>query len=162
LSGLHAVPFPTARDLGDEFTLSANDLRHRAVFNGIWQAGGGLQISGLYYLGLGERAATVYGGDLRVTGAGVGAQALRRQRLRPDGSIVPRNSFTQPARNRVDVRVQQRIPLPGRASVDGIAEVFNAFNSPNWSITTDESSRQYLQRTSGLNRTAQFGFRFTF
>ena len=56
----------------------------------------------------------------------------------------------------------QRIPLPGRASVDGIAEVFNAFNSPNWTITTDESSRQYLQRTSGLNRTAQFGFRFTF
>jgi hypothetical protein len=162
LSGLHAVPFPTSPDLGDEFTLSANDLRHRAVFNGIWQAGGGLQISGLYYLGLGERAATVYGGDLRVTGAGVGAQALRRQRLRPDGSIVPRNSFTQPARNRVDVRVQQRIPLPGRASVDGIAEVFNAFNSPNWTITTDESSRQYLQRTSGLNRTAQFGFRLTF
>jgi hypothetical protein len=40
--------------------------------------------------------------------------------------------------------------------------VFNIFNSPNWTITTDESSRQYLQRTSGLNRTAQFGFRLTF
>jgi hypothetical protein len=162
LSGLHAVPFPTSPDLGGEFSLSANDLRHRAVFNGIWQAWRGLQVSGLYYLGIGERAATVYGGDLRVTGAGVGAQALRRQRLRPDGTIIPRNSFTQPARKRMDVRLQQRISLPRRGSVDLIAEAFNVFNSPNWTITTDQSSRQYLQRTSGTNRTAQFGFRFTF
>jgi hypothetical protein len=104
----------------------------------------------------------VYGGYLRVTGAGVGAQALRRQRLRPDGTIIPRNSFTQPARKRMDVRLQQRISLPRRGSVDLIAEAFNVFNSPNWTITTDQSSRQYLQRTSGTNRTAQFGFRFTF
>ena len=162
LSGLHSVPFPTSKDLGGEFGFSSNDLRHRAVFNGIWQVGRGFQMSGLYYLGVGERSATVYAGDLRVTGAGGGGQALRRQRLRPDGTIIPRNSFTQPARKRMDLRLQQRIPLPGRASIDGIAEVFNVFNSPNWTLTTDESSRQYLQRTSGQNRTAQFGFRFTF
>jgi hypothetical protein len=119
-------------------------------------------VSGLVYTGIGERAATVYGGDLRGLGGGAGAQALRRQRLRPDGTIVPRNSFTQPPRRRVDVRLQQRIPLPGRAALDGIAEVFNVFNSPNWTINTDESSRQYLQRIAGLNRTVQFGFRFTF
>jgi hypothetical protein len=60
------------------------------------------------------------------------------------------------------VRVQQRVPLPGRVALDGIAEVFNVFNSPNWTISTDESSRQYLQRIAGQNRTAQFGFRLTF
>jgi hypothetical protein len=162
LSGLNEVPFATSPDLGGEFTLSASDLRHRAVFNGIWQVGGGFQVSGLYYLGVGERAATVYAGDLRVTGAGVGAQALRRQRLRPDGTIIPRNDFTQPPRRRMDLRLQQRIPLPGRASIEGIAEVFNLFNSPNWTITTDESSRQYGLRTAGQNRTAQVGFRLTF
>jgi hypothetical protein len=40
--------------------------------------------------------------------------------------------------------------------------VFNVFDSPNWTINTDESSRQYLQRVTGQNRTAQFGFRLTF
>jgi hypothetical protein len=161
-SGLDQVPFPTAPDLGGEFTLASTDLRHRAVFNGIWQVGRGFQVSGLFYTGVGERAATVYGGDLRGLGGGAGGQALRRQRLRPDGTIVPRNDFTQPARRRVDLRLQQRIPLGGRASIDGIAEVFNVFNSPNWTIATDESSRQYGQRIAGQNRTAQFGFRLTF
>ena len=161
-SGLDQVPFPTAPDLGGEFTLGSTDLRHRAVFNGIWQVGRGFQLSGLFYTGIGERAATVYGGDLRGLGGGAGAQALRRQRLRPDGTIVPRNAFTQPPRRRVDLRVQQRVPLPGRLALDGIAEVFNVFNSPNWTISTDESSRQYLQRIAGQNRTAQFGFRLTF
>jgi hypothetical protein len=152
----NAVP-----DLGGEFSLGSTDLRHRAVFNGIWQVGGGFQLSGLFYTGIGERAATVYGGDLRGLGGGAGAQALRRQRLRPDGTIVPRNSFTQPPRRRVDLRAQQRIPI-GRVAIDGIAEVFNVFNSPNWTINTDESSRQYMQNVAGANRTVQFGFRLTF
>ena len=96
------------------------------------------------------------GGDQRGFGATGSA------RLRQDGSIVPRNSFTQPARRRVDLRVQQRIPLPGRASIDGIAELFNVFNSPNWTIDTQESSQQFGRRISGESRTAQFGFRLTF
>ena len=155
-SGLEQVPFPTAPDFGGEFTFDATDQRHRAMFNGIWTIGRGLQASGLFYLGVGERAATNYGGDLRGYGGGGSA------RLRPDGTIVPRNDFTQPARRRFDLRLQQRIPLPGRASIDGIAEVFNLFNSPNWTITTQESSPQFGQHTSGENRTAQLGFRLTF
>jgi hypothetical protein len=155
-SGLDQVPFATAPDLGGEFTFDSTDLRHRAVFNGIWQVGRGFQASGLVYLGVGERAATTYGGDVRGFGATGSA------RLRPDGSIVPRNGATQPSRTRVDLRVQQRIPLPGRASIDGIAELFNVFNSPNWVIDTQESSAQFGRRISGENRTAQFGFRLTF
>ena len=141
--GLQMVPFETSRDLGGEFTLGQTDQRHRAVFNGIWQVGRGFQVSGLYYLGVGERAQHVYGGDLRGIGGGAGAQALRRQRLRPDGTIIERNSFTQPRRQRVDMRVQQRIPLGGRLSIDGIAEVFNVFNSPNWTLNSDQANRQY-------------------
>jgi hypothetical protein len=155
-SGLEQVPFPTAPDLGGEFTFDASDLRHRAVFNGIWQVGRGFQVSGLFYLGVGERAVTSYGGDLR----GFGGQGS--QRLRPDGTIVPRNALTQPARRRVDLRVQQRLPLGGRVAIDGIAEVFNVFNSANLTIATVESSPQYLQATAGENRAAQLGFRLTF
>ena len=89
----NAVP-----DLGGEFTLGSTDLRHRAVFNGIWQVGRGFQLSGLYYTGIGERAATVYGGDLRGLGGGAGGQALRRQRLRP---MAPSARTTTPSRRGV-------------------------------------------------------------
>src|SRR5258705_290326 len=58
--------------------------------------------------------------------------------------------------------VQQKITLPHRVALGGVAELFNVFNSPNWTITTVETSPQYLQRTSGQNRTAQVGFRITF
>ena len=68
-----------------------------------------------------------------------------------------------PAQNRTDLRVQQRIPLGGRFAIDGIAEVFNMFNRPNYGIGTVESiPSQYLQPISAQTRTAQFGFRLTF
>ena len=107
---------------------------------------------------LGERAETIYGGDLR----NLGASSAQIKRLRPDGSIVPRNSLTQPSRNRTNVRLQQRIPLPRRASIDLIAEAFNVFNQPNWTISTQENNVQYGQRTAGLYRTMQLGFRVLF
>ena len=105
---------------------------------------------------VGERAATSYGGDLRGFGATGSA------RLRPDGTIVPRNDFTQPARKRLDLRLQQRVPLVRGVSIDAIAEVFNVLNSPNWTITTQESSQQFGVPTSAENRTVQLGFRLTF
>jgi carboxypeptidase family protein/TonB-dependent receptor-like protein len=156
MSGLQPVPFATAPDLGGEFTFDPTDQRHRAVFNGIWQVGRGFQMSGLYFVLVGERSATNYGGDVRGFGATGSA------RLRPDGTIVPRNNFTQPARKRFDLRAQQRIPLPGRVAIDAIAEVFNLFNSPNFTINTTESNAQFNRATSGQNRTAQLGFRLTF
>jgi hypothetical protein len=132
------------------------------VLNGIWDVGRGLQVSGVFYTGIGERATTTYGTDVRnIAGVG-GPESSSRLRARADGSIVPRNWFTQPPRRKADVRVQQKIALPHRVALEGIAEVFNVFNSPNWTITTVETSPQYLQRTSGQNRTAQVGFRITF
>jgi hypothetical protein len=84
-------------------------------------------------------------------------------RLRPDGTIVPRNSIISPPQNVTSLRAQQRIPLPGRLSIDAIAEVFNIFDRPNWTIGTEESQRaQYLQHTNAQYRSAQVGFRLTF
>jgi hypothetical protein len=152
------VTFPLAQDLKGEWGLAEGDQRHRVVLNGIWQVGRGFQVSGIHYASAGDRSATSYGSDLRNLGAG----SVERQRLRPDGSIVARNAFTQPARNRTNVRVQQKISLPSRVSIDLMAEAFNVFNRPNWTITTQEQSPQYLKRTAGENRTMQFGFRVTF
>ena len=53
-------------------------------------------MSGYHYFGAGNRSATSYGGDLR--GYGPGGEG----RLRPDGTIVPRNSFIQPVQNRTE------------------------------------------------------------
>ncbi len=156
-SGLEPVPFATAADLGGEWGLSADDQRHRMVLNGIWQVGHGFQVSALHFFAAGVRLAHTYGGDVRGTGANFS------QRLRPDNTIVPRNDLIAPKQNKTDIRFQQRIPLGGRVSIDGIAEVFNAFNRHNWGIGTQESTvTQFLQHTSAQVRTAQFGFRLTF
>ena len=62
-------------------------------------------------------------------------------RRRDDGSIIERNSFVGTALHRVDMRLQQRIPLGGRRSLDGIFEVFNLFDYANFgSFTTDVDS----------------------
>jgi hypothetical protein len=156
-SGLEQITFPTAPDLGGEWGLSADDQRHRMVLNGIWQVGKGFQLSALHFFSAGNRLVHTYGGDVRGTGANFS------QRLRPDGTIVPRNDLLAPPQNRTDIRFQQRIPLGGRVSIDGIAEVFNVFNRPNWGIGTQESTVSlFLQHTTAQVRTAQFGFRLTF
>ena len=156
-SGLQQVTFATAPDLGGEWGLSADDVRHRGVFNGIWQVGHGFQLSGLHFFAAGIRQNNIYGGDLRNTGV------VSTARLRPDATIVPRNAILAPPQNRTDLRLQQRIKLHGHAAIDGIAEVFNVFNRPNWGIGLMESSpTQYLQHVSAQTRTAQFGFRVTF
>jgi hypothetical protein len=155
-SGLNIVPFKVAPDLGNDFTYGQDDQRHRVVFNGIWEITHGLQLSAIHYFGAGIRANTNYGSDNRNTGASFS------QRLRPNGTIIPRNGFTQPAQNKTDIRLQQRIPLGGRNAIDLIAEVFNAFNMENYTLVTTESAANFNKPSSGQNRTAQLGFRVTF
>ena len=162
-NGAPDVGFKVAPDLGGEYTLAAGDQRHRAVFNGIWQPKHGLQLSGLYFFGSGVRFPTSYGGDVR--GVGVGGVG----RLRPDGTLVARNNFVGKPIHRVDLRAQQRIRLVGRASIDGMFEVFNLFNHANYgSYTTVEAlGALYGQPSQNSNvafqpRMLQLGFRFAF
>ena len=69
-------------------------------------------------------------------------------RLRPDGTIVPRNNFVGDPLHRVDVRIQRRFNFGG-LSVDGIAEVFNLFNHENYgNYITVESNRNYGRPTA--------------
>jgi hypothetical protein len=165
LSGLRQVTFAVARDLGNEYTLAETDQRHRVVFNGIWQLGYGFQVSGLYFYGSGQRLERIY--DLDVRDLGVDG-LTGSPRVRPDGTIVPRNSFVGKPVHRVDLRLQQRLPIRGRAGIDGILEVFNLFDRKNFgSYVTDESSPRFGQPTTTTNlaftpRALQLGFRVTF
>jgi hypothetical protein len=143
------------QDLGEEYGLATTDQRHRAVFNGIWDVGYGFQLSGLYFYGSGQRFATTYGGG-------------DRPRLRPDGSIVPRNNFVGLPLHRVDFRLLRRFGLGGRRSIDGIVEAYNLFNHENFgNYEVRESNANYGKPIPLLSlvyqpRMLQLGFRATF
>lgn len=138
----------------------SGDQRHRATFNGIWEAGYGLQLSGLYIYGDNGWATPTSGVDVLQSGSSSG-------RLRPDGTIIPRNSFDLPSMHRVDMRLQRRFAVR-QVSVDGIFEVFNVFNHANYGgFTLNETSASYGRPTENLNaayqpRMVQLGFRFAF
>jgi hypothetical protein len=157
-SGLNPTPFPVSSVYGGQWGLSADDQRHRLVLSGVWSVYKGFQLSGLHYLGAGIRDSATYGGDIK----GVGCSCFD-QRIRPDGSIVPRNALIVPAQNKTDLRLQQKINIGSRRSFDLIADVFNVFNRPNWGIGENEATAsQFLQHISATVRTMQFGFRLTY
>ncbi len=156
------VGFTLAPDMGGDYTLAATDQRHRAVFNGIWDAGRGFQLSGIYLFGSGLRYTTNYGGDLRDQGFG------GTGRLRPNGTIVPRNSLVGKPIHRMDVRLQQRLTVRRRTQLEGVFEVFNLFNHANYgTYVTQESNAAYGKPAFNSNvayqpRTLQLGFRIVF
>jgi len=170
ISGIQQVTFPVAADLGSDYTLAVTDQRHRFVVNSIWQVGHGFQVSGIYFYGSGERYATSYTGDLRGLGvAGLTGDAeTTSERLRQDGTIISRNNFVGKPIHRVDLRLQQRLPIFGRTGVDGILEVFNLFDRANYgNYTLDEASPVYRNPEQSRNlayreRVLQLGFRATF
>jgi hypothetical protein len=154
------VPVTLAPDYREEFYLSGAQ-RHRLVYNGIWDVGGGFQLSGLYIVADQGKLTAVSGIDVRDTGTTGGG------RLRPNGTFIDRNGFDMPTMQRVDVRAQRRFRF-GRAQVDGILEVFNLFNYKNYgSFVTNEASPAYGQPAPNQNfaywpRLMQLGFRVSF
>ena len=164
LSGLVRVPFPVSKEFGNDYSGAVSDQRNRAVFNGIWEVGYGFQLSGIYFYGSGERTVTTCG--CGAVNAIIGATGSDRLRL--NGTIVPRDNFVGLPIHRVDMRLQRHFRMSRRAGADGIVEVFNAFNRANYgSYVTNEASPQYQQPISSANlsyapRSVQLGFRFTF
>jgi hypothetical protein len=170
------IGFPLAPDLGGDYTVAGayagggvaagGDQTHRAVFNGIWDVGYGVQLSGIYFYGSGERRRTNFGSDLRDEGGTVGI--IGAARLRRDGSIIPREGIVGDPIHRVDMRLQKRLTLGGRWNLEGILEVFNVFNHANYgSYTTNESNANYGKPSSNTNlayqaRMLQLGFRTSF
>jgi carboxypeptidase family protein/TonB-dependent receptor-like protein len=170
------IGFELAPDLGGEYDLAgayagggvaaAGDQRHRAVVNGIWDIGYGVQLSGIYFFGSGERRRTNFGSDLRDEGGTVGI--IGSARLRRDGTIIPRTGLVGDPIHRVDMRLQKRLPLGARVQIDGMLEVFNVFNHANYgSYTIVESNANFGKPSFNDNlayqpRMLQLGFRTTF
>jgi hypothetical protein len=167
------VGFQLAPDLGGDYGYAgssiaggfgqAGDQRHRAVLNAVWDLGLGFQVSGIYFYGSGERFATTTGQDRRDEGAA----AASEQRLRADGSILPRTDIVGRPIHRMDSRLQKRFEV-GRLTLDGLVEVFNVFNHENFgSYVTNASSALYGAPSFNGNvayqpRMFQLGFRVGF
>jgi hypothetical protein len=153
------VPVTLAPDLREDWYLTP-DQRKRATFNGIWEVGYGLQVSGKYLYGDNGWATPTAGVDTRLTGSTNG-------RLKADGTLIPRNSFDKPSIHKVDVRVQRRFTI-GRMRVEGIAEMFNVFNHQNLNtFVTNLSNARFGQPSGDTNidyqpRMMQFGFRVAY
>ena len=168
ISGFTEVAFPVARDIGGERSFAETDQRHRLVFNGIWQIGYGLQLSGIYFYGSGQRTQAICGCDAR----GLQIPSVDRLRLNSpfgaDGTIIPREAFVFAPLHRVDMRLQERVPVHGHTTIGGYVEVFNIFNRANYgAYETRETNSQYGQPAASTNlsfapRTLQLGFRVTF
>jgi carboxypeptidase family protein len=170
------IGFALAPDMGGEYTLAgaysgggvgaAGNQRHRAVVNGVWDAGYGIQLSGIYFFGSGERRRTNFGSDLRDEGGTVGI--IGAARLRRDGTIIPRTGIVGDPIHRVDVRLLKKFSLGGRRSFEGMVEAFNLFNHANYgSYTINESNANYGKPAANENlayqpRMLQLGFRTTF
>jgi len=156
------LDFPLARDLGGEYSYAADDQRHRANVNGVVDLGYGLQLSGIYFYGSGMRFGVTDGTDRRQEG-GSG-----ENRLRVDGSIVPRNSLVGKPIHRVDVRLQKSLPLSSKMKVDGMLEAFNLFNHANYGSYTTNMANVAFGRPSQNSaiayqpRMLQLGVKFTF
>ena len=165
--------FALAPDLGGQCSEGTGDQAHRVVLNGIWQAPGGIQASGLYFYGSGARAALTYGVDLSNSG-------YKSTRLQPDPfgsvpctaagalcSLVARNDFVNDAVQRVDIKVARPVQI-GRYSVEASFEVFNLFNaqnfasfttalaSPNFGLPLQSFLSAYVPRTAALGVAVKF------
>jgi hypothetical protein len=174
-----------APDMAPIYQLGANDQRNRATFNGIWDVGKGVQLSGLYFFGSGQRYATTWGSDLRNTGgasyqiltpAGTTAESLGalcgctvKGQTYNGQFLLDRTQLVGKPIHRIDMRLQKRISLGGRRNIDGLFEVFNLFNHANYgSYTTTFSSAANYGKPSGNLATAyqprilQLGFHLAF
>ena len=165
------VPITLAPDVAEDAYYLSGAQRHRATFNGIWDAGFGFQLSGLYIFGDNGWATPTSGVDVRQLGASPTAGVREGTvigRLRTNGSVVERNSFDLASMHRVDLRILRRFQLGGRARIDGLVEVFNVFNRANYeTYVLNESSGLYGRPEAHTNiahapRMLQLGFQFAF
>ena len=155
------ITFPVANDIGNSWAYALGDQRHRAVVNGIWDLPYNFQLTGLYFYGSGQQFGSSWGTDVRNSGNSF-------NRLRPNGTIVPRDNLVGEPVHRFDVRVLRGFPVHKSVKVEGTLEVFNLFNHANYgSYTTAESNASYgtpIQNTSLAYqpRMLQLGFRIGF
>jgi hypothetical protein len=143
-------------DLDQDWGRSQEFQRLTLNANGVWTLPKGFNLSGAYHYGTGNYTTITLPVDV------LGLGYVRR--VRPDLSVVPRNTFKEDPWSRLDVRVSKDIRLRGSLKLTGIAELFNAFNFARFNRNTIEGSPTYGNATSSAiaARTGQLAVRLAF
>jgi hypothetical protein len=143
-------------NLDQDWATSAEFQRHTLNLNGVWSLPWQLTLSGTYHYGSGNRSTITLPVDV------LGLGFVRR--VRPDLSVVPRNTFHTDPYRQLNVRLSKDVPLWRDVKVELIAEAFNALNSQRFNRNTIEGSAAYGTATSSglLPRTGQLAFRLSF
>jgi hypothetical protein len=126
-----------------------DDQRNRATFNGIWDMGYGVQLSGLYFFGDNGWTTPAWGVDvLSVGGTGTSARRPRAASRRSTLMVAlagRARSFNRPSLHRVDTRLQKRIRFGSRTTVDGMLEVFQPVQPQELQLVCHESEQRSLR-----------------
>ena len=167
-------------NLADEYTDASSDQRHRLVINGVAQLPLGLQASLIAFVG----SPRIIGVSTNLDPFGLGYTG---RWLDATGRTLPRNSqrtgcdacfpvtrggvtTLEPVSGwdrKIDLRVSKS-QLVGHVTLQGMLDVFNAFNTRNATgYSTNFFSRTYLQPSSATNlnyqpRQVQLGFRISY
>jgi hypothetical protein len=117
-----------------------NHQVHRFVFNAIYEAPGGIMLSGLFFYGDNGYETTESGVNVYDTDNDQIAD-----RVREDKSVIPRRNFNQKDLNRLDLRAAKTFTF-GNVTFEPMIDIFNALNRANftdWVI--NESSSKFGQ-----------------
>jgi hypothetical protein len=153
--GVCNVPIALAPDFPQGTFYLAGDQRQRAVVNAIWDAPYRIQVSGLYVYGDNGYSTTSPGVDVRKINV--------ITRLRPDGTVTPRNNFKNDPTKRVDMRLTRGFRLSPKITIDLMAEAFNVFNTSTFTYSLNEANANFGKPSTANNpRIIQLGFRTTF
>ena len=172
--------------LDGEWATSTMFQRHTLRLWGLFELPWGFSASATYSYGSGNRFnATVptapYGkpgqNRLNLTAAGGATNAIVVPADMDDrwdgpmtvasGAVIPRNALHGTAYSRLDLRLSKDIPLPGRAKITVMGELFNAFNHGNYtaffnqlSATAAATTARFGQPSAAsIPRQGQVGFR---
>ena len=113
---------------------SLQDQRHRCVLSGLYAAPYGINISSIITVASGRPYNILAGFDFNGDGDGgtIPGPDRARANAADQSSSVGRNRGTLPTQATVDLRVNKRIPVGRRQSIDAIFEVFNLANRANF------------------------------
>ena len=137
-------------DLDAEYGYSDRDQRHRLNGFFLWQAPGGRQRERPLLVPLGPAAQSAAGRGLlhdRTTPSQAPFVAGPSDRIRPDGSVVQRNTGRKDNTfSALDLRLSKRVQARQRVALEPIVEVFNLFNSANFLRPADHEPDLQLRR----------------
>lgn len=142
-------------DIALDWARSSDFQRHTLRAHGFWTLPWRLDVAASFAYGSGTYTTPSSGADPLGTGS---------TRVRRDGTVVERNSFHADPFQALDLRLSHRIPLRGRANVELVGEVFNAYNDARYSYNLLETSSLFGQPQSAASdpRTIQLAVRVAF